>query len=136
MADYITSTSASLHSSPSRKRTRESHTTRSSSNSSSSHKTAASVTSNSEVMDSSTSEITASLPSSTQPQDYINSVKNDHTAESSSDTTSNGIEGSLNGELKPAPIAVSIIIFISFLKCDLVFSPHKISNSISSGIKL
>lgn len=115
MADYITSTSASQHSSPSRKRTRESHTTRSSSNSSS-HKIAASATSNSEVMDSSSSEITASLPSSTQPQDnHIHSVQNDHTSEASNEASTNGIAGSLNGLPKQAPITVNIILLHFFV---------------------
>lgn len=109
MADYITSTSASLHSSPSRKRTRESHTTRSSSNSSS-HKTATSVTSNLEAMDSSTSEITASLPSSTQPQGHIFSDQNDPSSVTSNDTISNGIAGSSSGIQNQAPITVNIII--------------------------
>lgn len=107
MADYITSTSASLHSSPSRKRTRESHAARSSSNSSS-YKTAASVTSNSEIMDSSTSEITASLPSSTQSQDFVHSVQNDHNSEKSNATSSNGIAGLSNGQPKESPITVSV----------------------------
>lgn len=115
MADYITSTSAPLHSSPSRKRTRESHAARSSSNLSS-YKTASSITTNSEVMDSSTSEITASLPSSTQSQDFIHSVQNDHTSETSNATSSNGIAESLNGQPKQAPITVNITLFYFYFK--------------------
>lgn len=106
MADYITSTSASLHSSPTRKRTRESHTTRSTSNSSS-YKTATSVSSNLGVMDSSTSEITASsLPSSTQPQVH------NHTDHNDSSVTSNGIAGVQN----QAPITVSNYTFSYLVK--------------------
>lgn len=119
MADYITSTSASLHSSPSRKRTRESLAARSSSNLSSS-KTAVTITTNSEIMDSSTSENAAPLPSSTQSQDFIHSVKNDHTTEVSKATSSNGIAGSLNGQPKQAPITVNITLFYFYFKCQSI----------------
>lgn len=75
MAEYITSTSSSsLHLSPNRKRTRESHPTRSS-NGSSPCKTTANVSSNIEVTES--PEITnPTLPSITQPRSSIHSVQN------------------------------------------------------------
>lgn len=103
MADFITSTSASLHSSPSRKRTRESHTTRTSSNSSP-YKSVASVTTNVEVMDSSTSETTDRLPCSTQPQIAINSVRIDPPSEIANEASSNGIAESSNGIQNPTLI--------------------------------
>lgn len=101
MADYITSTTASLQSSPSRKRTRESHTKRTSSNLSPHHKTAASVKANVELMDVSKLETTAPLPSSTQPQISINSVRK---------ACSNGIAGSSSGIQNHSAITVSIIL--------------------------
>lgn len=66
-------------------------------------------------MDSSTSEISASLPSSTQSQDFVHSVQNDHNSETSNAaTSSNGIVGLTNGQPKQAPITVSIsLIYIS-----------------------
>lgn len=113
MADYITSTSASLHSSPSRKRTRESHTTRTSNNSSPYKTVAASATTNLEVMDSSTSETTTRLPCSTQPQIAINSVRIDHSLELSNEAASNGIAGSTSPTQIQTPITVRITFFCS-----------------------
>lgn len=110
MADYITSTSASLHSSPSRKRTRESLTTRTSSNLSPCKTVASTDTTNIELMDSSTSEITTQLPCSTQPQIAINSVRIDPFSEIRNEGSSNGIAESSSGMQSQTPITVSIVL--------------------------
>lgn len=110
MADYITSTStSSLHSSPTRKRTRESHTTRSSSYLSTC-KTAATVTSNVEVMESCESEVPSSLPSITQPRSSIHSIQNGLSSlksKNNNNTAENGLASSSHGILIQPPIAVS-----------------------------
>lgn len=113
MADYITSTStSSLHSSPSRKRTRESHTTRSSSHLSSC-KAAATVTSNVEVMESIEPEVPITLPI-TQPRSSIHSIQNGLSSIQSKNNTPNGVAAVSNGILIPPPITVSI-----FFSCYL-----------------
>lgn len=110
MADYITSTSTpSLHSSPNRKRTRESLTTRSSGYLSSC-KTVATATSNVEVMESSESDVQISS-SITQPRSSVNSISNGFSSIKTKNSISNGIATSSNGT--PAlPINVSTIVHL------------------------
>lgn len=109
MADYITSTASSLHSSPSRKRTRESLTTRSS-NHLSSCKTAVTATSNVEVMESSESETPVLSPSITQPRSSIHSVYNGLSSIKSKADTSNGSINPLNDTATPAEAPAPIVV--------------------------
>lgn len=113
MADYISSTStSSLHSSPSRKRIRESLPARSSSSYLSSCETAATVTSNVEVMES-TEQQTPKL-TITQPRSSIHSFQNGISTIKSKVNTSNGNADSSNGTPPQSPINVSIWFCLSF----------------------
>lgn len=143
MADYITPTStSSLHSSPSRKRTRESHTTRSSTSYLSSCKTAATVTSNVEVMESlCETDVANSLPTITQPRSSIHSIQNGLSSiesKSSNNIVSNGITNSANGVLIQPPITVSIYyIFFPILTVKNIkrFEKKKKSHVKSNSVR-
>lgn len=107
MADYITSTStSSLHSSPNRKRTRESLTTRSS-GCVSSCKTAATAASNIEVMESLESDVPISS-SITQSRSSIHKVSNGFPSIKAKKSASNGTSNTSNSLPAQLPISVSI----------------------------
>lgn len=103
MADYITSTtSSSIHSSPNRKRARDSLATRSSSYLSSC-KAAVTATSNVEVMESLELQTPTSI---TQPRSSIHSIQNGLTSIKTKSATTNGVANT-NGIQTPPPIIVS-----------------------------
>lgn len=127
MADFITSTStSSLHSSPSRKRTRESHTSRSSSYLSTC-KTAVAATSNVEVMDTTELEIPILASSITQPRSSIHSVQNGLSSIKSKTSNTNDTASSSNDTSIQPPIIVSnfslvlpaVKLFINQISRDL-----------------
>lgn len=110
MAEYITSTStstSSLHSSPNRKRTRESLTTRSSSYLPSC-KSAATASSNVEVMELLESDVPISS-SITQPRSSIHSVNNGFSSMKAKKNISNSSITSSNCSPTQSPISVSIL---------------------------
>lgn len=120
MADYITSTSTSIQSSPSRKRTRETHTNRSTC------KTPVTISSNVEGMESSNSETSDTLSSFTQPRSSIHSVQIGISSLNSNSISSNGFVNSSNTTTTTqAPISVSIffftILFTSFDRSTISF---------------
>lgn len=110
MADYITPTTSSLHTSPNRKRARESLTTRSSTYLSSCI-TAVAATPNIEEMESSETKSFNSSLSITQPRSSIHSVHNGLSSiKSQADTSNDSINLSA---IAPSPIIVSKIFYCS-----------------------